>query len=93
MAALRVGLGKTYGSHIYLTGAHFWDLDDTTDFRYGQEFYPESAWLGSSDFMISIGKKRVVELSGEVAGLFRNQNTRDTLAPVFNLQSQFVKKS
>jgi hypothetical protein len=93
MAALRVGLGKAYGSHIYFTGAHFWDLDDTTDFRYGQEFYPESAWLGSSDFMISIGKKRVVELSGEVAGLFRNQNTRDTLAPVFNLQSQFVEKN
>ncbi len=92
MAALRFGFGKSYGTHISFSALRFWDSKESISLPPGQELFPESSWVGSTDFALSFGKNRLVEFKGEIAGLLRNQNTNDTLSPVLSIQSEFVKQ-
>lgn len=85
--AARLGIGKDYGSSFNLTGVRF---DDKPKADAGLFILPEQVTVGGTDFMLSIGKNRLIEWSGEVAGLARNQNKLDTLAfnyEIINSQS------
>ena len=93
MGAVRMGLGKSYGTHITFSVLKFWDSENSLEVPAHIPLFPESSWLGSTDFAISIGKNRLIEWSGEVAGLFRNQNTNDSLAPVLSLQYKFIEEN
>ena len=93
MLGLRLGFGKIYSTHISFNALRFWDQQSSIPVTPQQELYPESLWVGSTDFLLSIGKTRIIELSGEMAGLFKNQNTLDTLSyPIQALSSGIVNQ-
>lgn len=82
VAALRLGIGKTYGTYLSFNALHFWDRASSIDIPRSYEIFPQASSVGSMDFAVSIGKKRYFELSAELAGLFKNQNTSDTKSPI-----------
>jgi hypothetical protein len=80
--AARVGVGQEYGSSINFSVLRFQDAKSDT---IGISLLPENTWVGGTDFLVSIGKSRILEWSGEVAGLALNQNTNDTIRNSFQL--------
>ncbi|NOT38432.1 MAG: hypothetical protein HOP11_13755 [Saprospiraceae bacterium] len=76
----RLGFGKIYGSYLSFNVVRFWDKDSSIVSPLEQELYPEQSWTASTDFNINLGKRKWFQISGEIAGLFANQNNYDTSA-------------
>jgi len=85
LMAARVGLGQEYGSSINFSAVRFQDIKSVSE---GVTALPQNAWVGGTDFKLSIGKNRIIEWTGEVAGLALNQNTRDTLKNTFAISDR-----
>ncbi|MBK9108483.1 MAG: hypothetical protein IPM92_08955 [Saprospiraceae bacterium] len=74
----RLGFGKIYGSYLSLNVIHYWDKDSSIITAPDQELYPEKSWVSSIDFNLNVGKNKWFQMSGELAGLYANQNNYDT---------------
>jgi len=83
LLAARAGLGKAYGTHVFVTAMRF--LDDGSSLAFQQTPPPglnpgANTILGTS-FQLSIAKNKL-ELAGEVAGLLNNRNVNDSSNPI-----------
>lgn len=74
----KIGLGKIYGSHLTFTGLRFRDQRNSISVPDSLAFYPTQTTLAATDFQITVGKKRIFELAGEVSGLLFNRNLLDS---------------
>lgn len=93
LAAVRLGLGKSYGTHISFNALHYWDQQKSIDVPTVQELFPESSWIGSTDLALSFGRNRIIEINGEIALLYKNQNTLDTFSYPLNAIGSSVLSS
>jgi len=90
LVAARLGFGREYGSSINFSALRYKNMGRNPQTNVPTEDQlPEESWVGGTDFIISIGKLRNVELHGEIAGLYKNQNTNDTIQRELDL-SNFI---
>ena len=87
MAGARLGIGRIHSSYLALNAVKFWDDEQSLSIPKYLELYPENATVASTDFNVSIGKNRYFELGGEMAAMFKNQNSKDTLGGRIDLSA------
>ena len=73
----RIGVGKIYRNHLAATALRFTDDARTLQLPANTERFATQTTVASTDFELSLGRKRQFEWIGEVAGLLFNRNKKD----------------